>query len=241
MIFAQRIVSHYIEKIRSKGAINFGPFAGVPATEDSLHHCWMRLLGIYEFYLHSCIERAIQFHPDVVVDVGASSGYYSIGMASRLPHSKHIAFEMQEKERVSFLRTAAKISVPIDLRKECSPKDLIEIGQEHRRGFLIMDCEGAERELLGNEVSHGLRDWMLMLEVHDYQAPGVGEEILQRFSASHDIQILWSRNPSPQEFQSVVHWPFHYYCVSVLSRMCDEGRGGGMRFFFMVPKGIGQF
>jgi len=241
MIFAQRIVSHYTEKVRSQGVIKFGPFAGVPATEDCLQHCWMRLLGIYEFYLHDCIERAIGFNPKIIVDVGASSGYYSIGMASRLPRARHVAFEMQQSERDSFSRTASKISVPIDLRAECRPDDLIQIAEENRRGFLIMDCEGAERELLGDAVWNGLRDWMVLLEVHDYQAPGAGEEILQRFSASHDIQILWSRNPSPQEFQSVVPWPFHYYCVSVLSRMCDEGRGGVMRFFFMVPRGIGQF
>jgi hypothetical protein len=236
MILAQRIVSHYIEKIRSKGVINFGPFIGVPATEDCLQHCWMRLLGIYEFYLHGYIERAIRFEPNAVVDVGASSGYYSIGMASRLPSAKHIAFEMQHSERDSFLRTASKISVPIDLRAECKPNDLIKIADENRRGFLIMDCEGAERELLGDAVCTGLRDWMILLEVHDWHAPGSGEEILQRFGATHEIQILWSQKPTPQEFRSVVPWPFNYYCAGVLSRMCDEGRGGGMRFFLMVPK-----
>jgi hypothetical protein len=236
MIFDQRIVSRQIDKIRSKGKINFGPFAGVSATEDCLQHCWMRLLGIYEFYLHGCIERAIGFEPNAVVDVGASTGYYSIGMAFRLPRAKHIAFEMQQSERDSFLRTASKISVPIDLKTECKPQDLIQIAEENRRGFLIIDCEGAERELLGDAVCPGLRDWMVLLEVHDWHAPGAGEEILQRFGSSHDIQILWSRNPSPWEFRSVVPWPFNYYCAGVLSRICDEGRGGGMRFFFMVPK-----
>jgi hypothetical protein len=238
MIFAQRIVSYYIDQIRSKGVINFGPFAGVPATEDSLQHCWVRLLGIYEFYLHDCIERAIAANPNAVVDVGASSGYYSFGMASRLPKSKHIAFEMLESERASLLRTASKISVPIDLRAGCKPQDLVQIANEHRRGFLIMDCEGAERELLGDAVCPGLKNWMVLLEVHDWHAPGAGEEILNRFEASHEIQILWSRKPAPQEFRSVVPWPFNYYCAGVLSRMCDEGRGGGMRFFFMVPKAL---
>jgi hypothetical protein len=143
---------------------------------------------------------------------------------------------MQQSERDSFLRTASKISVPIDLRAECRPHDLIQIAEENRRGFLIMDCEGAERELLGDAVRPGLRDWMILLEVHDWHAPGAGEEILQRFGATHEIQILWSRKPTPQEFRSVVPWPFNYYCAGVLSRMCDEGRGDGMRFFFMVPK-----
>ncbi len=237
MIFAQRIVSHCIDKIRAKGVINFGPFAGVPATEDALHHCWNKLLGIYEFYLHGCIEKAISLNPAVVVDVGASSGYYSIGMASRLPSARHIAFEMLERERALFSLTAMQLPIKIDLRAECTPDDLILIGKEHRRGMLVMDCEGAERDLLGDAVCAVLKDWIVLLEVHDWHAPGAGEEIFQRFGKSHEIEVLWSCKPSPQEFLSVVPWPLNVYCEDVLSRMCNEGRGGKMRFFFMVPKG----
>jgi hypothetical protein len=40
--------------------LNFRHFAGVPATEDSLHHCWMRLFGGYESYLNPCVRDAVQ-------------------------------------------------------------------------------------------------------------------------------------------------------------------------------------
>jgi len=173
----------------------------------------------------------------VVVDVGASSGYYSIGMAYRLPGSRHFAFEMQENERESLARTAAKINTPINLRGLCTTADLVEIAQNEPRGFLVMDCEGAERELLGDQVHSCLKNWTILLEVHDWHAPGAGEEIYKRFETTHSIQTLWSRTAGPKEFRSIVPWPLNIYCSGVLRRICEEGRGGaGMRFFSMVPK-----
>lgn len=237
MIFSQRIASHFIDRCRDRGVVNWGPFAGAPATEDSLAHCWMRLLGVYEFYLHSAVEAAIAGRPPVVVDVGASSGYYSIGMAYRLPGLRHFAFEMQENERESLARTAAKINTPVNLRGLCRPADLVEIAKTEPRGFLVMDCEGAERELLGNQVHHHLKSWTILLEVHDWHAPGAGEEIYKRFETTHSIQILLSRSAGPKEFRSIVPWPLNIYCSGVLRRICEEGRGAaGMRFFSMVPK-----
>ena len=237
MIFSQRIVSYFIDRCRERGVVNWGPFAGAPATEDSLAHCWMRLLGVYEFYLHAAVEAAISSKPPVVVDVGASSGYYSIGMAYRLPDSQHFAFEMQEKERESLARTAAKINTPINLRGLCTPADLAEIAQCETRGFLVMDCEGAEKELLHDQVHSCLKNWTILLEVHDWHAPGAGEEIYKRFETTHSIQTLWSRSAGPKEFRSIVPQPLNIYCSGVLRRTCEEGRGqAGMRFFSMVPK-----
>ena len=116
MIFSQRIVSYFIDQCRRRGVVNWGPFVGAPATEDSLAHCWMRLLGVYEFYLHPAVEAAILSKPPVVVDVGASSGYYSIGMAYRLPSSRHFAFEMQEKERGRWFEQPPRLLHPSILR-----------------------------------------------------------------------------------------------------------------------------
>lgn len=237
MIFSQRIVSFFIDRCRDRGVVNWGPFAGAPATEDSLAHCWMRLLGVYEFYLHPAVEVALLAKPPVVVDVGASSGYYSIGMAYRLPGSRHFAFEMQENERESLARTAPKINTPINLRGLCTPADLVEIAQSEQRGFLVMDCEGAERDLLSDQVHSCLKNWTILLEVHDWHAPGAGEEIYERFQKTHKIQTIRSRTAGQKEFASIVPWPLNLYCGRVLKRICEEGRGeAGMRFFSMLPR-----
>jgi len=101
-----------------------------------------------------------------------------------------------------------------------------------------MDCEGAERELLGETVHSYLKNWTILLEVHDWHVPGAGEEIYERFQKTHSIQTLWSRIAGPKEFHSIVPWPMNIYCGKVLKRIFEEGRGeSGMRFFSMVPKG----
>ena len=237
MIFAHRLAYRAIEKFRKKGVVALGPFAGSPAAEDSIQHCWMRLLGVYEFYLHPYIEDAILQRPPVVVDVGTSTGYYSIGLAYRLTKSKHIAFEMQSGERESLSRTASKIPTAINLKGLCTVDALREITMQFDRGLLVMDCEGGERELLCDMIHRQLGKWSVILEVHDWHSPGVGEEIQKRFVQSHHVQEIWSREPKAADFSGLLPWPLNYYCEKPLAKICAENRGeNGMRFFYMTPK-----
>ena len=214
----------------------YGPFEGTPATEDALHHCWSRLLGVYEFYLHHFLEDAIKASPDVVVDVGAATGYYSVGLGSRLPSAQHIAFEMNDEERASLVRTVSRAGLRVDSRGECKIVDLIEIASLANSGFLVMDCEGGERYLLGNEVAPALRRWSILVEVHEGPDKGLGEELIRRFSVTHKIVEAWSVAPTAKQFQFLLPWPLNFFCTKVLQNMCEEGRGGSMQFLYMTPR-----
>lgn len=235
MIFAQRIVSAFIERQRRLGVVATGPFQGAPATEDALSHYWIRLFGLYEFYLHGAVEAAVLKDPPIVVNVGAATGYYSVGLATRLPKATHVSFEMIERSRRALETAALRTGVPIDIRGLCTASSLLEILAGHQRGLLVMDCEGAERELLAEDLSPFLKGWDVLLEVHDAHAPGVGDEICRIYSASHAIEVIWSRDPEATDFRSVLPWPLNEYCGKVLTRIGDEGRGGPMRFFYMRP------
>ena len=174
--------------------------------------------------------------PPLVVDVGAADGYYSLGFASRLPEARHVSFEMLEDSRSALQRCAEKLETSIEIRGLCRPEDLVEVVGSSKRGFLLMDCEGAERELLAGSVVPLLAEWTVLLEVHDGHAPGVGEEIQQRYSLSHDIEVIWTRDPTAADFRAVLSWPLNHYCKDVMRRTCEEGRGVPMRFFFMTPR-----
>ena len=236
MLFSQRISSWAINRYKNSGRVATGPFAGAPATEDAVAQTWNRLLGIYEFYLHPVLEDVIRSKPKVVVDVGASSGYYSVGLGFRLPESLHYAFEMDDKERASLERTATRINAKIEALGFCMPQNLIEIARSHDSGLLVMDCEGGEKQLLGDEIKNHLAKWTILLEVHDYHAPGAGEEIQKRFEPTHDIKEIWSRPPVASDFKFLLKWPLNIYCEKALQRMCEEGRNGSMRFFYMTPR-----
>lgn len=236
MVFSQRIVSSFIERHRRAGVVASGPFRGVLATETARDHFWLELLGFYEFYLHEAIEVVLSRKPPLVVDVGAADGYYTLGFASRLPGARHVSFEMLEDSRDALRRCAQKLGTPIEIRGLCRPEDLVEVVGSSKRGFLLMDCEGAERELLGGGVVPLLAEWTVLLEVHDGHAPGVGEEIRQRYSSSHDIEVIWTRDATAGDFRAVLPWPLNHYCKGVMRRTCGEGRGVPMRFFFMTPR-----
>lgn len=235
MFIQQRIASAAIDRCRRKGVVASGPFQGMPATVDALEHHWGRLLGVYEIWLQDAIRQVLRSEPAVVVDVGASTGCYSLGFAHALPGSKHIAFEMDDKQRSRFKASATKISTPVDLRGFCGVQELRQIASEFRRGFLLMDCEGYERELLNDAVHVHLKSWTILVEVHDWHAPGVGEEIHARFSCSHDIQEIWNRPYEARDFRFLLPAPLHGLCFSTLSKMCDDGRNSKMRWFLMAP------
>lgn len=112
---------------------------------------------------------------------------------------------------------------------------LIDI-QNSDRGFLIMDCEGAEEQLLTESMHVFLKQWHILLEVHDFHAPGAGDRIHEMFESSHDIIVIWSREPSPSDLSQIAPWPLNHLCLSAFRSMFAEGRGCSMRFFYLSPK-----
>jgi len=102
--------------------------------------------------------------------------------------------------------------------------------------LLVMDCEGGERELLGDGLLDALNDWRILVELHDWHAPGAAEEIHKRFQNTHVITEIWTRELKASDFNFMLSWPMTYFCLPYLRRMCSEGRGAPMRFFLMEPK-----
>jgi hypothetical protein len=75
-----------------------------------------------------------------------------------------------------------------------------------------MDCEGCERALLAEPL-----DATVLVELHDVYDPGVGDEIVERFAATHDVVVI-PTGPQPRG--------------GVLS----EQRPGPMRWAVMTPR-----
>jgi hypothetical protein len=99
-----------------------------------------------------------------------------------------------------------------------------------------MDCEGNEEQLLTASIREPLARWHILLEVHDFQAPGAGDRILELFSTTHDVAIIHSSQPDRSTLAALAPWPLNALCLDAFQHMLDEGRGGIMRFFFFTPK-----
>src|SRR5579862_6564668 len=93
-IYTRQLMDH------SQMKVVVGPFKGLRYVERAVGSTVQpKLLGIYERELWECVEQAAKIPFETIIDIGAAEGYYSIGMAMRIPAAKNIAFEMNPAGR----------------------------------------------------------------------------------------------------------------------------------------------
>ena len=217
------------------GRVQTGPFAGTVLLPK---YMWgdgdtaAKLLGVYENELHGFIESEIVAKPDAVINVGCAEGYYSIGLAGRLKTVNVIAVDIDPRSAAIVQNTAAAnqltnvtaITQTVDtvwLEAQCN---------QHRRPLLVIDCEGAEIDLLDIDHVPSLAHCAMIVESHDCINPVITQTLLSRFAKTHKIQQSLQIGKDPYQFRF----------LDQLSD-CDkwalvhEGRPSTMSWLYMVP------
>ena len=168
-----------------------GPFKGMRLTPKIMQGAYApRLLGSYEHELHPAIERAIAHPFRQVLNVGCSFGYYSVGLARRMPEAQIHAFDIDTKAQADCRDLAALNQVQDRVRVggTFSGDDFATYaGQET---LLVMDVEGAELDLLDPVRYPALRGFPIIVELHDLFNPAISGLIIERFASSHDIELI---------------------------------------------------
>lgn len=151
------------------------------------------LLGAYECETHGWLELEIARGWDAVVNVGSSEGYYSTGLALRLPGATVYAFEMDDSLRAETIRSSQRNGVDGRVRALglADPNALATLPLTS--ALVLCDCEGYERELLDPALIPWLAKSALLVELHEFEAPGVTDVLRARFSVSHEIGIVEQR------------------------------------------------
>jgi hypothetical protein len=173
--------------------VQAGPFAGMVYPRFAVGRGELvvaQLLGSYEHELAGAFEQVIAWRPDVVVDVGASDGYYAVGLARELPQAAVHAFEINPfPARVC--RALAEANGVVDRIVMHGDANLEELRHlPSGRTFVLSDCEGCERTLMDPEELPWLRSAFLVVELHEFAAPGVEQTVRERFAGSHDISMI---------------------------------------------------
>ena len=140
--------------------VRAGPFAGMVYPEFAVGRGELvvaQLLGAYERELQPAIERVVAAAPEQIVDVGASDGYYAVGLALRCPRSSVHAFELNPfpAEVCRRLAEVNGVAGRVQLRGECRREDLAAL--EDRPSFVLSDCEGGEDVLMDPDAVPLLR------------------------------------------------------------------------------------
>jgi hypothetical protein len=223
--------------------VRSGPFSGIRYLHDAASGGYVpKLLGIYERELHGVINAIPSFGIRRVINIGASDGYYAVGLAQRLPDARVIAFEMEPRGQ-QFIRRIAQqngTGERVTVRGRCELRDLQEAVEHPERTLVICDVEGFEDVLLDPEEAPALQGAWILVELHDGKNSGVSERLRQRFVATHFIETIWQQKRTASDFPFSNTYTRHL-ALEHLEAAVNEGRPvregvKPMNWFWMVPK-----
>ena len=188
-------------------AVQSGPFAGTVLSERT---SWgdgdllPKLLGCYEAELHQIITQIAATMPDLIVNIGASEGYYAMGMARLVPNAFVHAFATDTNSQ-DICRVAAglnDLTKRVSVAGQCTPDLLQAIVPRGRSPVVICDCEGYERELVDPHRVPALRSAILVIECHDFIDASITQTLVDRLNASHSLGIIreGARDPNESPF-----------------------------------------
>lgn len=215
-----------------------GPFRGlryVPEAVGSVHA--PKLLGTYEAELRPQVEALITRAPDVVVNIGAGEGYYAVGLARRLPQARILAYEAEARGRDLIGRVAALngVAPQIDVRGLCALDDLIASLRGAKNPVVVIDAEGAEDLLLDPVKIPDLARAAILVEVHDFILPAIGDTLLRRFAVTHRHEEIWTVPRTARDLPGFTRLAAFSPWKGQAVHAMDEQRPGRMRWFWFTP------
>jgi hypothetical protein len=156
-------------------------------------------VGSYEGELHPVVERIVASEPEVLVNVGAAEGYYTVGFARRLPELEVVAFEAEPAIAAAASRLAELNGVAgrVEVRGACTTDELAELDSRlaGKRVCVLMDCEGCERELADPGLAPWLESASFVVELHTSVDAEIETLLEQRFGTTHETRVVRARPP----------------------------------------------
>jgi hypothetical protein len=188
-----------------------GPFAGMkllPEVSWGDGDLPPKLLGCYEEELHPAIAKAVARGPSVVVNIGCAEGYYAVGMARMLPQARVFAFESDAggQEICRLAGVANQVGTRLVVAGKCEIEALRQIIAQADRPLLVVDCEGAELQLLDIAQVPEIRRCDMIIECHDFVNPRITSTLRERFATSHDIEEVLEGSRNPNKFNGLRGW-----------------------------------
>jgi hypothetical protein len=220
------IVDQYVD--REGLVVQGGPFAGLRYPRDLAQV--PKLTGAYELELHPALEEWVAAQPQIVVDVGCSEGYYAVGLARALPGAQVHAYDIDDRSREWCTGLAQLNDVPnVDVRVECTLDTLRALPD--RGVALFMDCEGCEADLLRPAEIPPMAGWRIIVELHDFLRPGLGDSVLARFADTHNVEEIAERPRKEADVASLAFLSARERAVAL-----NEFRPARMRWAHLRPR-----
>lgn len=168
-----------------------GPLKGLDFPAQSAEGCHIpKLLGCYEQPLLPYIEEAIQADYPLILNIGCAEGYYAVGMARRMTKTLVMAYDLNQHAQ----QVCAELAVKNHVQERVSVGALFKAEDFARfsdqRVLVLCDIEGGEHDLLNPAVAPTLSNMDLIVESHECLIPGITQDLINRFAATHDIKVV---------------------------------------------------
>jgi len=236
--FQRAWLAHKVLKYcKRESVVRQGPFRGMRYIREAWGSSYeAKLFGTYEMELHPVVGRWLRQRPRVILVAGAAEGFYAVGLARRLPHTKVIAFEKDERGRALLEELASLngVSDNIEIRGGCDPQVFRESLEQFSPQFVLMDVEGDEQSLLGNEACQAGRGTEFLVELHPWVDRAISACLRKRFSDSHQISLISSG--VRQAHQLPFPWLVRLACGGELLVRAEEGRPEPMNWLLAEPR-----
>lgn len=212
-----------------------GPFSGLKLPQMgawSDYDLLSKIVGSYEAELFGVIDRAVARKPDLIFNIGASEGYYAIGLKRLLPSAQVFTFDIDEKS-FPVLDSCAQLNGVDISRLEnftfAAPLQDIETREASSILFLA-DCEGAENNIVSMPTDISIRSTFIV-ELHDLFVPGTTERLSQYFAPTHDVEIIDQQDRNARDYPELSGMT-----GSIRNVLLDEFRAASMQWLYAVPK-----
>jgi hypothetical protein len=218
---------------RTGGKVCRGPFAGMSILKK---FAWgdsdiaSKLLGLYECELYNSIEEIISKNPDLILNIGSAEGFYGIGLARRTS-AQVVLFDTFVSVLDIARENAAVNSVnKVQFRSDSNQEVYRSYLKNSKNPVIIMDCEGAEENLLDPVLLTELTKTTILVESHDCVKAGITDLLVSRFANTHNIQIIsqGAKNPYIDLIADLSDYDKMLLCI--------EHRPSTMNWLYIVPK-----
>jgi hypothetical protein len=194
----KRYLKHY------GAVVSSGPFSGMKYVQRAIGSMYIpKLVGSYEAELNDVIEYFSKIKYTTIIDVGCAEGYYAIGLARRNPSSLIYAFDIDGPARSLCTEMADLngVSDQVFVAGECKHMTLTKLIDTN--SLLIVDCEGAEYDLLDPQKVPQLCSTDMLVELHDFLNPHITPAIVKRFEATHKIKLIDAQKRDVDRYQAL--------------------------------------
>ncbi|MEP6710784.1 MAG: 50S ribosomal protein L11 methyltransferase [Ferruginibacter sp.] len=208
-----------------------GPFKGLVYSRFEAAGSVLipKIMGTYEDELHPTLEKIIKKNYTEIIDVGCAEGYYSNGLALKIPAATVFAYDLDPHARELCKGNATVNNLQLQVRIN----SFIDAGSLASfpfsgKGFIMCDCEGFEIELFTPASVKNLLNCDLIIELHDCNNEAISATILPLFENSHQLTLIKS-NPG----KKIADYPYLGKNSNLTDDLLNERNGIIMYWAFL--------